>query len=69
MPLELKTRIYELCPHYYRNWTEMAHAMGIHFTQVYRVYRGERHINEKFILGAIKAFPEYKLGELFYVEE
>ena len=28
---------------------------------------GERPINEKFIIGAIKAFPGYKLGDLFYV--
>jgi excisionase family DNA binding protein len=30
-------------------------------------WHGERRINEKFILGAVKAFPEYKLDDLFYV--
>jgi len=32
--------------------------MGISVTQVYRVRQGERRINEKFIIGAINAFPE-----------
>jgi len=67
--VKLETRIYDLCPHYYRNLTEMAHAMGISFSEVYRVRQGKRHINEAFILGAMRAFPEYKLGELFYVEK
>ena len=65
--MELKTGIYDLCPHYYRNLTEMAHAMGISVGQVYRVLEGKRHINEKFIIGAMKAFPEYELGDLFYI--
>ena len=28
---------------------------------------GRRHINPKFIVGAIKAFPNYKLDDLFYL--
>ena len=28
---------------------------------------GKRRINQKFIVGAIKAFPEHKLEELFYL--
>ncbi|MFC2012791.1 hypothetical protein ACFLUE_00730 [Chloroflexota bacterium] len=27
---------------------------------------GERRINEKFMTGAIKAFPGYQIEELFY---
>jgi hypothetical protein len=27
---------------------------------------GKRGINEKFLIGAKKAFPEYRLDELFY---
>ena len=30
--------------------------------------KGKRGINQKFIIGAIKAFPEYSLGDLFYVD-
>lgn len=66
--MELKTKIYDLCPSIYPNWTEMAKVMGISVSQVYRVAQGKRHINEKFILGAVKAFPGYALNELFYVE-
>ena len=41
--------------------------MGISKQQVYRVRTGDRGINEKFIIGAVKAFPGYKLDDLFYV--
>jgi len=42
--------------------------MGISASQVYRVRQGKRHINEKFIIGAINAFPNRRLDELFYFE-
>jgi hypothetical protein len=67
--VKLKTKIFELCPHHYNSLAEMAAAMGISLSQVYRVMHGQRHINEKFILGAVKAFPRYGLEELFYVED
>jgi len=41
--------------------------MGISVSQIYRVRQGKRHINQKFIVGAIKAFPEHKLDDLFYL--
>ena len=63
----LKTRVFELCPSGYGNLSEQAKAMGISVSQIYRVREGTRHINEKFIIGAIKAFPNYKLDELFYL--
>ena len=65
--MKLKTRVYELCNGKYKNLSELAHAMGIHPAQVYRVRQGKRNINQKFILGAVKAFPGYKLDDLFYV--
>jgi hypothetical protein len=40
--------------------------MGISVSQVYRVREGKRNINQKFIVGAIKAFPEHKFDDLFY---
>jgi len=42
--------------------------MGLSVSQVYRVREGKRNINQKFIIGAKKAFPEYKLDDLFYLE-
>jgi len=51
----------------YSNLVEVAQAMGISRSQIYRVRRGKRAINEKFIIGAIKAFPGHRLSELFYV--
>jgi len=62
----IKTRIFELIDGKYENLSELAQAMGISVSQIYRVKEGKRSINQKFIIGAIKAFPQYKLDDLFY---
>ncbi|MGD9115590.1 MAG: helix-turn-helix transcriptional regulator [Dehalococcoidia bacterium] len=62
----LKTRVFDLCPGRYRNLSELARAMGISVSQVYRVQEGKRKINGKFITGAIKAFPDLSFDDLFY---
>ena len=41
--------------------------MEISVSQIYRVREGKRNINQKFIIGAMKAFPEYTLAGLFYL--
>ncbi len=63
----VKTRIFELCNGKYKNLSELAQAMGISVSQVYRVKEGKRSINQKFIVGAIKAFPKRKFEDLFYL--
>lgn len=63
----VQTRVFELCDGKYKNLSQLAHAMEISVSQVYRVREGKRHINERFIIGAIKAFPNRKLEELFYL--
>jgi len=63
----IKTRIFELTDGKYNNLSELAHVMGISVSQIYRVKEGKRHINQKFIIGAIKAFPEHNLDDLFYL--
>lgn len=50
----------------YQNLSYLAKAMGISVSQIYRVREGKRGINEKFIIGAKRAFPECNLDELFY---
>jgi transcriptional regulator with XRE-family HTH domain len=62
----VKTRVFELCDSNYNNLSELAKAMGISVSQIYRVREGKRNINQKFIVGAIKAFPERKFDDLFY---
>jgi len=62
----IRTRIFELHNGRYNNLSELAEAMGISISQVYRVREGKRNINQKFIVGAIKAFPDYKFEDLFY---
>jgi hypothetical protein len=63
----IKTRIFELCNENYSSLSGLAHTMGISVSQIYRVREGKRSINQKFIAGAIKAFPNYKLDDLFYL--
>ncbi len=63
----VRTRIFDLCQDKYRNLSQLAQAMGISTSQVYRVQSGERRINQKFIVGAIKAFPNSNLDDLFYL--
>jgi len=62
----VKTRVFELCDSKYNNLSELAEAMEISVSQIYRVREGKRNINQKFIVGAIKAFPKHKFDDLFY---
>ena len=63
----VKTRIFELLDGKYKNLSDLAQAMGISVSQIYRIRQGKRNINQKFIIGALKVFPQYKLDELFYL--
>ncbi len=65
--MELKTRVFELCNGRYRNLVELAQTMEISQDLIYRVRKGDRGIHDKFIIGAMKAFPEYKFEDLFYI--
>ena len=65
----LKTRVFDLYTKRYKNLSELAKTMEISQSQVYRAREGKRNINRKLIIGAIKAFPEYKLDNLFYVAQ
>ena len=64
---KLRARVFEFYNGQYSNLVGLAQAMGISNAQIYRVRNGDRPINRKFIIGALKAFPGYKLGDLFYV--
>jgi len=64
----IKTRIFELTNGKYQNLSDLAKTMGLSVSQVYRVREGKRGINEKFIIGAKKAFPDHRLDELFYLD-
>jgi len=67
--MQLKTRVFKLSNGKYENLKGLARAMGISLAQVYRVREGKRDIGEKFIIGAVKAFPGNKLDDLFYVAQ
>lgn len=65
--LMVRTKVFDLSYQDYRNLSELAKAMDISVSQIYRVREGKRHINQKFIVGAVKAFPGYRLDDLFYL--
>jgi len=65
--VKLKTRAFELCSEKYTSLPHLARTMGISVSQIYRVRQGKRKINATFIIGAVQAFPGYKLDDLFYV--
>ena len=67
--MKLNTMVFELCNGEYQNLAELVQTMGISRGLIYRVRKGERGIHERFITGAIKAFPGYKLDDLFYVSK
>ena len=62
----IKTRVFELAQGKYHNLSDLARAMELSISQIYRGRVGKRRINEKFLIGAKKAFPEYRIDELFY---
>ena len=68
MGMLIQTRIFQLCNGKYRNLSELAQAMELSVSQVYRVREGKRSINHKFVIGAKKAFPSCRLDELFYLD-
>ena len=67
--MKLNTMVFELYNGRYQNLSELAQAMGMSYNLIYRVKKGERNITARFIIGATKAFPGYKLDDLFYVSE
>ena len=67
--MKLKTRVFELSNGKYRTVAELIQVMGISYDLFYRVRKGERNIDGRFIIAATKAFPGHKLDDLFYVSE
>ena len=68
----LKTRVFQLWDEKYGGngkMVQLARAAGISLAHLYRVRRGDRKISASFIVGAARAFPEYRLDDLFYIDE
>ena len=62
--LKAKEKLFELV-----DWDMKALAtlVSVSLSQAYRIRHGERGINEKFIVGTLTAFPEYRFEDLFEV--
>jgi len=65
--MQIETDIFKLYKGKYDNLAELAQAMGISVSQVYRIRAGKRNMSQEFIIGAMRAFPGYKLADLFYL--
>ena len=65
--MTVRTKVFDLSYKVYGNLSELARAMDISISQIYRVREGKRRINQKFIVGAAKVFPGYRLDDLFYL--
>jgi len=63
--IEIKTRILDLYNEKYESIQELAQAMQIPANEIYLVCQDKRNINENFIAGALRAFPEYHISDLF----
>ena len=66
--MKILTRVFDLYIGKYENLSALARAMDLSPSHISRVRNGKRSINEKFIIGAKKAFPEKRLDELFYFD-
>ena len=66
--MKILTRVFDLYIGKYENLSALARAMNLSPSHISRVRNGKRSINEKFIIGAKKAFPEKRLDELFYFD-
>ncbi len=65
----MRTAVFELASEYgYKSLGQLARAMGVSVSLVWRTQRGQRVINGAFIVGARRAFPGKTLDELFPAE-
>jgi len=67
--MKLRTRIFDLAGERgYKSDRALAKAMGVSAALVSRVRHSQVAINETFIAGARRAFPDKSLDELFVFE-
>lgn len=62
----LRTRLFDLEEGH--DMKKLAYLFKLSMSEIYRVRQGKRGIGERFIVGALTSFPEYKFEELFYIE-
>lgn len=66
----MKTRVFDLATEYgYTSLRSLARAMGRDVAELSRIRSGKHGITRSFIEGALRAFPDKTLDELFYVDE
>jgi transcriptional regulator with XRE-family HTH domain len=66
---KLKTRVFDVARARGLSNYALARAMGVSLSQVGRVEREESGFSRAFMVGALRAFPDLSLDDLFYQEE
>ena len=67
--MKLATRVFELAPVYgYGTESQLAEAMGLSQSSINKIKNDpDRGFSVRFIVGALKAFPNRSFSELFQV--
>ena len=63
----IKTRIFKLHNSHSGDLSELAKVMGVSVNKIYDVREGKGNIDQEFVVGVMKAFPDYNLADLFYL--
>ncbi len=67
--MEVETIIFTIYHKDYESLAELSLAMEVPLSHINQVMEGSDKIGHAFITGAHKAFPDRKLGDLFYLKE
>lgn len=65
--MKVNTRVFSMYEKHYKGIKELSAAMGIPESHLTDVRDGREYIDHKFVVGATRAFPQYNLGDMFYL--
>ena len=66
--MKLKMKIHKLCKEEKIKLADLAKTMNLSLNYIKKMEKGETEINKRFIIASIKAFPKYKISDLFYFD-
>ena len=66
--MKLKTRLFKLCKEDRIELADLAKTMSVSLNYISKIEKGGVEINKRFIIKSIKAFPGYKISDLFYLD-
>jgi len=66
--MKLKTRVFKLCKEDRIELADLAKTMDVSLNYINKIEKGKTEISKRFIIKSIKAFPEYNISYLFYLD-